>query len=130
MQGLGVNFLHLYDWNSQRDHTNFLATAKADGITVNVPVSNYVFGLSMNTPFNPGTYATQLQYVQGIFNQVYPNLASGDTSPNPAVSMLTIANEPDNSGGTITPNDVTQIAQMIVYLENQANIPDGHRLPI
>jgi hypothetical protein len=130
MQSLGVNFLHLYDWNSQRDHTAFLAAAKADGITVNVPISNYVFGLAMNLPFNPDTYATQLQYVQGIFNQVYPNWQSGDTQPNPDISMWTIANEPDNSGGNITPGMVTQVAQMIVYAENQANIPDGNRLPI
>jgi len=130
IQSLGVNFLHLYDWNSQRDHTSFLATAKADGITVNVPISNYVFGLSMTLPFNPNTYATQLQYVQQIFNQVYPNWQSGDTEPNPAISMWTIGNEPDNSGGDITPGQVAQVAQMILYAEDQANIPDGNRLPI
>jgi hypothetical protein len=130
MQSLGVNFLHIYNWNSQRDHTSFLATAKADGITVNVPISNYVFGLAMNPPFPPKTYATQLQYVAGIFNQVYPNLQSGNTSPNPDISMWTIGNEPDNSGGNITPGMVAQVAQFIVYLENQANIPDGNRLPI
>lgn len=130
IQSLGVNFLHLYDWNSQRDHTSFLATAKADGITVNVPISNYVFGLSMTLPFNPNTYATQLQYVQQIFNQVYPNWQSGNTEPNPAISMWTIGNEPDNSGGDITPGQVAQVAQMILYAEDQANIPDGNRLPI
>ena len=91
------------------DHTSFLATAMADGITVNVPVSNYVFGLSMNLPFNPNTYVTQLQYVEGIFNQVYPNWQSGGTEPNPDISMWTIGNEPDNSGGNITPAAVAAI---------------------
>jgi hypothetical protein len=95
-----------------------------------VPVSNYVFGLSMNPPLNQNTYVTQLQYVQGIFNQIYPNWQSGDTQPNPAVAMLTIGNEPDNSGGDITPEEVAQVAQMILYAEDQANIPDGNRMPI
>jgi hypothetical protein len=130
MQALGVNFLHIYDWNFARDHTSFLATAKADGITVNVPVSNYIFSLSMNAPLSPGTYQYQYETVQQIFKQVYPNLGRGDTTPNPAITMWTIANEPDNSGNTITQGMVAQIAQMIVNLENQANIPDGNRLPI
>src|SRR5262249_39682676 len=72
----------------------------------------------------------QLQYVQQIFNQVYPNLGSGDFKPAAGISMWTIANEPDNSGGDILPGQVAQGAQMILYLQNQANIPDNDRLPI
>ena len=130
LQSLKANFLHLYDWNFARDHTSFLTTAKADGITVNLPISNYIFSLAMNSPLNPDTYQYQLETVALNFNQMYPNLAAGDTTPNPAFSMWTIANEPDNSGNTITQQMVAQIAQMIVSLENSANIPDGHRLPI
>jgi hypothetical protein len=129
-QSLGVNFLHLYDWNPARDHSAFLANVAADGMTVNVPISNYVFDLAMNPPLLLNTYVTQLQFVQQIFSQVYPNLGSGDFKPAAGVSMWTIANEPDNSGGNILPGQVAQVAQMILYLENQANIPDNDRLPI
>jgi hypothetical protein len=130
MESLGVNFLHIYNWNSQRDHTTFLQTLVANGMTVNVPVSNYVFSLPMNGPLPENVYRHQLSYVQEIFNQVYPNWQRGGTKPVAGISMWSIANEPDNSGGNIQPAAVAKIAQMIVYLEDQANIPDGDRLPI
>lgn len=125
MKTMGVNFLHLFDWNPQRDHNPFLSTALSDGITVNVPVSNFAFALAQNAPLNPGTFVFRLEFVHQIFNTVYPN---GSTTPNPDIKMWTIANEPDIAA--INPVEVGQIAQMIVYLENQANIPDANRLPI
>ncbi|APW61908.1 dockerin type I domain-containing protein [Paludisphaera borealis] len=130
MESLGVDFLHIYNWNSQRDHTTFLQTLVADGMTVNVPISNYVFSLPMNGALGNPPYRHQLSYVQEIFNQVYPNWRSGDTKPVAGISMWSIGNEPDNTGGDIMPDAVAKVAQMIVYLEDQANIPDGQRLPI
>jgi hypothetical protein len=125
-QSLGVNFLHLYDWNPQRNHGSFLAAAAADGMTVNVPISNYVFTLLMVS----SSSETQLQFVQQVFQQVYPNLQSRNTAPAAGISMWTIGNEPDNSGGQITPQEVAEVAQMIVYCETQAGIPDANQLPI
>jgi hypothetical protein len=128
MQSLGVNFLHLYDWNFARDHTSFLAAAKADGITMNVPISNYGLALPITGSLPPGIFQHQLETVERIFAEVYPNLASGDTTPNPALTMWTIGNEPERSG--FTAQQVAMVAQEIVYLENKYNIPDSNRLPI
>lgn len=129
MQSLGVNFLHLYDWNFGRDHSTFLAAAKADGITMNVPISNFGLSLPLTGPLPKGIFQHQLETVEQIFKEVYPNLASGDTTPNPALTMWTIGNEPDISNG-FTPQIVAKSAQMIVYLENKNSIPDNNRLPI
>jgi hypothetical protein len=128
MQSLGVNFLHLYDWNFGRDHSTFLAQAKADGITMNVPVSNFGLALPITGPLPPGIFQHQLETVERIFAEVYPNLASGDTTPNPALTMWTIGNEPERSG--FTAQQVAMVAQEIVYLENTYNVPDSNRLPI
>jgi hypothetical protein len=129
MQSLGVNFLHIYDWNFGRDHTSFLAQAKADGITMNVPISNFGLSLPITGPLPKGIYQHQLETVERIFAEVYPNLGSGDTTPNPALTMWTIGNEPDHSNN-FTPQQVAMVAQEIVYLENKYNVPDSNRLPI
>jgi hypothetical protein len=129
LQSLGINFLHIYDWGSQRDHTEFMQTALASGIRMDAPISNYYFTLQMNGVNKAaGQYVTRMKFVHDIFNQVYTGLGNGDTTPNPAISMWLVTNEPDYNG--YDPNQVAQIVQMIVYLENLNNIPDGNRLPI
>lgn len=124
-----VDFLHIYDWNAQRDHSSFLAQAAADGIGVDVPISNYNATLAVSGKLNPGTYVYQLQNVQSIFNQVYPNWRNKIYAPAPGIKMWLVANEPDLSTD-ISPTVVTHLIQEVVYCENQANIPDADRLPI
>ncbi len=128
IKSLGVNFLHIYDWNSQRDHTPFLNQASADGISADVPISNYNVQLAVSGNLNPGTYVYQLQNVQSIFNQVYPNWQSGNFTPVNGIKMWLVTNEPDISG--IAPTVVTQLMQEVLYCENAAGIPDADRLPI
>ncbi len=136
-KSIGVNTLHIYDWNAQRDHTSFLAQASKDHISVTVPLSNYVYDLP-KTGFldhNKNIYVYQLENIQDIFNQVYPGWQSGNFNPSPGVSMWLVTNEPDLMTGAIfgdriNPQGVTQMMQEIVYCENQANIPDADRLPI
>ena len=128
IKSLGVNFLHLYDWNAQRNHTPFLNQAAQDGISVTVPISNYSVGLAINGHLNAGTFVFQLENVQSIFNEVYPNWKSGNDTPATGISMWLITNEPDYNN--YSPNAVTQLAQEVLYCENQANMPDADRLPI
>jgi hypothetical protein len=127
-QSLGVNFLHLYDWNAQRDHTSFLNTAASDGISVTVPISNFNIRLPQTGPLPPMIYVYQLENVQSIFNQVYPNWQSGNFTPATGVKMWLVTNEPDYN--QYQPAQVTQLIQELVYCEDKAGIPDANRLPI
>jgi hypothetical protein len=128
IKSLGVNFLHVYDWNSQRDHTSFLNQANADGISVTVPISNYSVSLAQTGSLTPGTYVYQLENVQSIFNEIYPNWQSGNDTPATGVTMWLVTNEPDYNN--FTPQQVTQLIQEVLYCEDQAGIPDADQLPI
>ena len=99
----GVNLLHLYDWNPQRSHTNFLNAAQAAGISVAVPVSNYFI-------------TNDVAGIAQVVAQVYVD-ASGNpsTTPHPAVTMLTLGNEYDISG--ISPAQMSAAADAIVAAE-------------
>jgi hypothetical protein len=128
IQSLGVNFLHLYNWNPDRDHASFLAQANADGISVTVPISNYSIGLAKAGPLHPNTFVYQLENVQNIFNEVYPNWQQGNVAPTAGITMWLITNEPELNH--FTPKQVTELIQEVVYCEDQAGIPDADRLPI
>ena len=45
MSDLGINFLHIYDWNPQRDHTTFLQECNTQNLFVAVPFGNYATSL-------------------------------------------------------------------------------------
>ncbi len=121
-KSIGVNAIHIYDWDPERDHTSFLAQANADGISTTVPISNF----NLTLPQTGSANLFQLENVQNIFNEVYPN---GNKSPATGISMWLVANEPDLNNA-YTPQQVTQLIQEVVYCENHANIPDADRLPI
>ena len=70
---LGANFLHLYDWNPQRDHGSFLNECENVGLRVAVPFSNFFAG-------NPTSQA------QGIVDIIKEGYGS-ETTPHPAVSF-------------------------------------------
>jgi hypothetical protein len=125
----GINFLHLYNWNAQRaNHTAFLDAARAHGMAVMVPISNFTAGtIDGNTPgcdTCPFGYQAAFNLVKGIFDQVY----GGGVSPHPAVAMWGIFNEYDLN--RIDALNVVFVVQAILTLEDQAGTPPANRLPI
>ncbi len=124
-KSIGVNAIHIYDWDPDRDHTSFLAQANSDGISTTVPISNY----NLTLPQTGSANLFQLENVQNIFNEVYPNWKSGNDTPATGISMWLITNEPDLNNA-YSPQQVTQLIQEVVYCENHANIPDADLLPI
>jgi hypothetical protein len=107
MADLGVNFLHLYDWNAQRNHGSFLQECNSLGIFVAVPFNNS-YCTSIGTWGANGVYA--------IMQEIYT--LGGGTTPYSQVAMWTIANE-FNQGGGANPAQIAQIAQIILYAETQ-----------
>jgi hypothetical protein len=99
----GVNFLHLYDWNPQRSHLNFLNAAQASGISVAVPISNYFIGQDQAD-------------ITKIVAEIYTD-ASGtpSTTPHPAVKMITLGNEYDISN--LSAGQVAAAAAAVVQAE-------------
>ena len=86
---LHVNFLHLYNWNPQRNHLSALNRAASLGIKVAVPISNFFV--------DPGQDPNAAADIEQIMRSVYVD-ANGNpsTTPHPAVGMILIANEPEN----------------------------------
>jgi hypothetical protein len=107
----GVNFLHLYDWNANgRDHTPFVAAAGQLGIKIAVPLSNYYV--------TPGEDQNQVADIKKIVQQIYSdNNGNPTTTPNPAIGMITISNEPDYNNIPYTA--VSQAAAYVVQAEQQ-----------
>jgi hypothetical protein len=125
---VGINLLHLYNWNPGRaGHTAFLDAAQARGIKVMVPISNFtaqtIVGTSGCGECGSG-YQAAFSIIKGIFDQVYVGAATA----HPAVAMWGIFNEYDLN--EIDPVDVTFAVQAILTLEDQAGIPPANRLPI
>jgi hypothetical protein len=84
---LGVNFLHLYDWDPARDHLPALNEALRHGIRVAVPISDYFVFAAPDAR----------QQIERILRQVYVDRqGKASKTPHPAVKMLLIANEPEN----------------------------------
>jgi hypothetical protein len=126
IKGVGLNLLHLYDWNAQRNHTPFLDAANTKGLKIMVPISNFTAStIAGTTGCCPSGYQAAFNLVQGIFNQIYLN---NGTTPHPAAGMWGIFNEYDLN--KIDPANVIFVMQAILALENQRNIPAANRLPI
>jgi len=107
-EDLGINFLHIYDWNPLRDHLPFLNEAYRYHIRVAVPISNYF-------AHDP---SGQEANIRKIVSQVYVDEAGHPTrTPHPAVVMWLIANEYDNSGGYVTAADIAKVAAIILAEE-------------
>jgi hypothetical protein len=101
---LGVNFLHLYNWNPARDHLPALNKARSLGIKVAVPISSYFVFDDPNAAVD----------IEKIMRQVYVNeQGQPSTTPHPAVGMILVANEPEyvSPGGWQAPV-VTAIKRM------------------
>ena len=86
---LHVNFLHLYNWNPQRNHLSALNRAASLGIKVAVPISNFFV--------DPGQDPNAAADIEKIMRSVYVDQnGNPSTTPHPAVGMILIANEPEN----------------------------------
>jgi hypothetical protein len=123
----GLNFIHLYNWNPQRDHTSFLDAAQALGLKLWIPISNFtaqvVVGEICGDCGKKG-YQAAFKIIEGIFDQVY----RGMTTPHPAAALWGIYNEYDIN--PIDPDKVAFAIQSILTLERQRAIPAANRLPI
>ena len=123
----GINFLHLYNWNAQRDHGSFLDAVAAKNMKVMVPISNYTACLIVGgcQGVQTGSYQNAYNNIQAIFNQVYPN---GGTTPHQGIGAWGVFNEYDYNN--IDPANVAFAIQAILGLEAAAGIPAANRLPI
>jgi hypothetical protein len=123
----GLNFIHLYNWNPQRDHTSFLDAAEARGLKLWIPISNFtaqvVVGDICGTCGKKG-YQAAFKIIEGIFDQIY----RGTTTPHAAAALWGIYNEYDIN--PIDPETVAFAIQSILTLEKQKGIPPANRLPI
>lgn len=122
----GINFLHIYNWNAQRDHGTFLDAVAAHGMKLTVPVSNYTACLIVGggcQGVSAGSYQTAYTNIQAIFNQVY----NGGTTPHAAAGVWAIFNEYDYN--SIDPVNVAFVIQAILQLEANAGITGANRLP-
>lgn len=109
MSDLAVNFIHLYDWNPPpaRDHTGFLAACAQLGLYLAVPFNNS-FCTNVSSWGPNAVYAA----MEEVYSNNFANLP---------VVMWTIANE-YNQGGGPTPQQIAQVAQVILYYEAQNSV--------
>ncbi len=126
LKAQGINFLHLYNWNAQRDHGPFLDAVVANQMKVMVPVSNYTACLIVGgcQGVSAGSYQTAYNNVQAIFNQVYTN---GGTTPHAGIGAWGIYNEYDYNN--IDPKNVAFVIQAILQLETTRGVAVADRLP-
>lgn len=108
---LGVNFIHLYNWNAPplRNHISFLTECTQQSIAVAVPFNN---AFCQNT----GNSSWGENAIYSVMSEIYGT----NTTPNAAVVMWTISNE-YNQGGPTAPTtaQIAQVAQVILYFESQ-----------
>jgi hypothetical protein len=126
MKAQGINFLHLYNWNAQRDHGSFLDAVQAQGMQIMVPVSNYTACLIVGgcQGVGAGSYQNAYNNIAAIFEQVYPN---GGNKPHPAIGAWGIFNEYDYNN--IDPANVAFTIQAILQMEAVAGVATADRLP-
>jgi hypothetical protein len=124
---LHMNFLHLYNFSTCRNHVPFLDYAKTLGISVMIPISNYYV--------NP-VVPKRAEGIQELFREIY-GLASDGTgrkTPHPAAALWDIGNEFDISkrltDGTtpLTAADVVSATKIILDYENLLGIADADKL--
>ncbi len=131
LSGIGVNFVHLYDWSVppapgsvpgayQRDHLSFLQECSAVGVNVFVPISNYFM-----EQIHQGNGATVKGQIQAMVTEVY----NGGTTPVAGAGMWGIANEFDLAGG-FDVNDVVQAMAYLVEIEQSMGIQEADLLPV
>ncbi len=129
MKKLGVNLLHIYNWNPQNTtHSAFLDAAAANGMGVTIPISNYthcVITADCQSVPGPGSYVKAYALIKGIFDEIY--LPGANTTPHAGAAIWGLFNEFDYNG--IPAEDALFVIQSILKLEDANNVPQEHRLP-
>jgi hypothetical protein len=130
MAKIGVNMLHIYNWNPDRkNHNAFLDYARDKGMGVTIPISNYahylLVGNGQGIPAGQGSPQRAFDFIKGIFDQVY--LPGDDRKPHGAAAIWDVFNEFDGEG--IPVEEVVFVIQSILKLEKDLGIPESSRLP-
>lgn len=129
MAGVDINFLHIYNWNPQRDHLPFLNYARQKNMGITVPISNYthclMVGGCQGIAVAAGSYQAGYDNIRKIFEQVY--LPGDDTKPHGAAAIWGIWNEYDKFD--ITPDEAVFAISAILDLERKHNVPADQQLP-
>ena len=123
----GINFLHIYNWNPERDHGAFLDASNANGLKLDVPISNFTACLIIGNGcqgVSAASYKTAYDNIKKIFDNIY----KGGTSPHPAAAIWDIFNEYDLETN-IDPQLVVFAIQAILKLEADAGVPVPNQLP-
>jgi len=117
---LNINFLHLYNWSSLRNHIDFLDECSKLGIKVTVPISNFTLECiqSQACPgFDPK------QNIKDIITEVITNGV-----PHEAIAMWLFANEYDLS--VFSADVVATAIQFLIEAEQELGVADENKLPI
>ena len=133
MADIGVNLVHIYNWNPGRKyHEAFLSYAAQKGIGVTIPISNYtdclLAGNDCQGVKGPGSYRNAYSNIEKIFNQVYAG-----KKPRPGAAMWLVYNEFDETyreGKPIPADSVLFSIQSILQLEKDNGIAPEDRLAI
>ena len=115
--GMGMNFLHLYDFSPCRNHAPFIEYANSLGLSVMIPISNY---------FVSGSDPNEQQDIQTLFNEIYQVGTSNQGTPIAGAVIWDIGNEYDING--ISAADVAKVVSIIVGYENSLGITDDNKL--
>ena len=130
LAGIGVNFLHLYDWSVppapglppgqyQRNHLPFLKECDKQKVRVFVPVSNYFL-----EQIHQGS-----ELVQGQIKAMVTEVYDGQSTPRASAAIWGIGNEYDLAS-TFTVNDVVTAMTYLVAAETALGITAANALPV
>lgn len=117
---LKMNFLHLYDFSTCRNHVPFLDYANTLGVSVMIPISNYFV--------NPHSDPNRTADIQKLFREIYGlnDSGTGRMTPHPAAALWDIGNEYDISG--LSAADVVSVVKIITDYETALGIADADKL--
>lgn len=116
LSSAGFNFLHIYNWNAQRNHAPFLTAVASHNMKVMIPISNYTHCVFCGCCDGASGGASGANAnVVSIVDQI----VSGGTV-NPAAGMWGVYNEFDLNG--ISATEVATIAADIVQEEENQGL--------
>lgn len=136
MSGIGVNLLHVYNWNSLRDHSTFLDACSTNNLKVMLPISNYTHCLFVGNGcdgVSTGSDAAAQANIVGIVDTGFIPNPTASPSPaftyHPAVGMWSIYNEWDQNNTEAS--EVAKVARYIIQEEEAKGITNaGDLIPI
>lgn len=129
--GIGVNFLHLYDWSVppapgampgpyQRSHLSFLKECARTGIHAFIPISNFFM-----EEIAQGKGSEVKGYMKAMVREVY----AGGKKPVAGAGMWGFGNEFDLAT-TFGVEEVVKAMAFLVEIEKTMQIPHSNLLPV